>query len=39
MPRVASQMTAENIAEDEGGFDYGWPDANVALADPCSAIC
>lgn len=33
-PRVASQMTAENIAEDEGGFDYGWPDANVALADP-----
>ena len=34
MPRVASQMTAENIAEDEGGFDYGWPDANVALADP-----
>lgn len=33
-PRVASQMTAEDIAEDEGGFDYGWPDANVALADP-----
>lgn len=33
-PRVASQMTAEDIADDEGGFDYGWPDANVALADP-----
>jgi hypothetical protein len=33
-PRVASQMTAENIVEDEGGFDYGWPEANVALADP-----
>ena len=33
-PSVASQMTAEDIAEDEGGFDYGWPEANVALADP-----
>lgn len=33
-PRVASQMATEDIAEDEGGFDYGWPDANVALADP-----
>lgn len=33
-PRVASQMTADDIAEDEGGFDYGWPEANVALADP-----
>jgi hypothetical protein len=32
--RVASQMTVEDIADDEGGFDYGWPDANVALADP-----
>jgi hypothetical protein len=33
-PRVASQMTAEDTVEDEGGFDYGWPEANVALADP-----
>lgn len=34
MPHVTSQMTAEHVAEDEGGFDYGWPDTNVALADP-----
>lgn len=34
LPRVASHMTADDIAEDEGGFDYGWPETNLALADP-----
>lgn len=33
-PRVMSQVTADDIINDEGGFDYGWPDGNIALADP-----